>query len=323
MQMHEQEQFQDFHWMIEMLQTIDVGVVILDKNYVVKSWNGFMENHSGVDGKDALEQSIFTIFKEMDEFWLRHKADTVFKLKNQAFTIWEQNPYIFKFKNNRPITGVADFMYQNCTFIPIKDTRGEVDKLAVLVYDVTDTAVNKLDALRSSAKLKTLSRTDVLTQLYNRGYWEEALKHEFNRYIRTQNISTLVMFDIDHFKNVNDTHGHQAGDAALKEVSRVLKENLRETDIAGRYGGEEFTIILVDTDAEHAMVFCERLRKAIESCVIQYLDIEVQVTVSLGVYEIHPKLVTHQQWIEGADTALYKCKNDGRNQTQIYSYKDH
>jgi len=323
MQLPEQDQFQDFHWMIEMLQTIDVGVVILDKEYHVKSWNGFMENHSGVDAKDALEHSIFEIFKEMNEFWLRHKADTVFELKNHAFSIWEQNPYIFKFKNNRPITGVADFMYQNCTFIPIKGLRGDVDKIAVLVYDVTDTAVNKLEAKRSSDELKRLSRTDVLTQLYNRGFWEESLRAEFNRYTRTHSVSTLVMIDIDKFKDVNDTFGHQAGDAALKMVSKTLQSTLRETDIAGRYGGEEFAVILVDTDAQNALTFCERLRQAIEKEEVLHDAQTIKLTVSLGIYEAHPKLHDYNQWIEGADSAMYQCKNNGRNQAQIYQYKDH
>jgi len=323
MQLQKQDQFQDFHWMIEMLQTIDVGVVVLNTDYQVKSWNGFMENHSGIDAKDAIDRVIFTLFKDMDEFWLRHKADTVFKLKNHAFSIWEQHPYIFKFKNNRPITGVADFMYQNCTFIPIKSLTGDVDKIAILVYDVTDTAVNKLEAQRISEQLKQLSRTDVLTQMYNRGYWEETLVREFQRYTRTNNVATLVMLDIDHFKNVNDTYGHQAGDAALKMVASVLTKTLRETDIAGRYGGEEFSVILVDTNAENALIFCERLRKAIESCEIFYDGIQIKLTISLGVYEIHSKLATHNEWIEGADNALYVCKENGRNQTQVYQYKAH
>ena len=323
MQLQEQDQFQDFHWMIEMLQTIDVGVVILNKEYQVKSWNGFMENHSGIDSRDAIEASIFTLFKEMDEFWLRHKADTVFKLKNHAFSIWEQHPYIFKFKNNRPITGVAEFMYQNCTFIPIKGLTGEVDKIAILVYDVTDTAVNKLEAQRISEELKQLSRTDGLTQMYNRGYWEETLVREFHRFARTNSVATLVMLDIDHFKNVNDNYGHQAGDAALKMVAKVLTDTLRDTDIAGRYGGEEFSVILVDTDAKSSLVFCERIRKAIEEAEIFYEGKQIKLTISLGVYEVHSKLENYNQWIEGADNALYECKENGRNQTKIYQYKDH
>ncbi|MCJ8313176.1 MAG: GGDEF domain-containing protein [Saccharospirillaceae bacterium] len=323
MQLQEQDQFQDFHWMIEMLQTIDVGVVVLNKEYQIKSWNGFMENHSGIDSKDAIDACIFVLFKDMDEFWLRHKADTVFKLKNHAFSIWEQHPYIFKFKNNRPITGVAEFMYQNCTFIPIKDLRGEIDKIAILVYDVTDTAVNKLEAIKVTEELKQLSRTDVLTQMYNRGYWEETLVGEFNRFARTNRVSSLVMLDIDHFKKVNDTFGHQAGDAALKMVANTLTQTLRDTDIAGRYGGEEFSIILVDTDAKSSIVFCERLRKVIEKSEIYYAGKQIKLTISLGIYEVHTKLSTYNQWIEGADAALFEAKNSGRNQTKIYKYKDH
>ena len=323
MHLQEQDQFQDFHWMVEMLQTIDVGVVVLNNEYQVKSWNGFMENHSGVDSKEALETSIFSLFKEMDEFWLRHKADTVFKLKNHAFSIWEQHPYIFKFKNHRPITGVAEFMYQNCTFIPIKGLRGEVDKIAILVYDVTDTAVNKLESIRIADELKKLSRTDVLTQIYNQGYWEETLAGEFSRFARTNNIATLVMLDIDHFKKLNNMHGHQAGDQALRMVASILTQTLRETDIAGRYGSEEFSVILVDTDSENAMVFCERLRKSIEKSEFYYDGKKIKLTISLGAYEIHSKLSNNNQWIEGAYQSLYESKSDGRNKTKIFHYKDH
>ena len=173
MNTQQQDSFKEFHWMIEMLQTIDVGVVVLNQQFEVDAWNGFMENHSGLDGKDVLGENIFSVFKSIDEPWFRHKADTVFQLKTHAFTIWEQRNYLFKFDNYRPITSTAPYMYQNSTFIPIKNHRGEIEQIAVLIYDVTDAALNKIDAQKSSEKLKYLSRTDRLTGLSNRGYWEE------------------------------------------------------------------------------------------------------------------------------------------------------
>lgn len=126
------------------------------------------------------------------------------------------------------------------------------------------------------------------------------------------------MFDIDHFKKVNDTYGHQAGDEVIRLVSSTLRKNLRQTDIAGRYGGEEFGVILADTSAKSAVVFCERLRKQIEAAEVHHDGQTIKVTVSLGISEIHPDKDDYKQWLECADQALYRCKENGRNQTQIY-----
>ncbi len=312
----------EFHWLMDMLQTIDVGLLVLDRDYKVKVWNSFMESHSGLTPRQTKDKNIFELFSEIPKDWLVHKTNSVFMLKNRSFMTWEQRPFLFKFKNYRPITGTEPFMYQNITISPLVSTDGEVHHIAIIIYDVTDIASNRKALENANNELEKLSRTDMLTQLNNRGFWEECLSQEFSRFQRYQTTCSVVMFDIDHFKKVNDTYGHQAGDEAIRQVSRVLRENLRKTDIAGRYGGEEFGVILGNTDAENAIIFCERVRNQVQAVVVKHEGQEIKFTVSLGISQASMDTDNYKTWLEQADQALYAAKQGGRNQTIVYSPKN-
>ena len=120
----------EMHWLMDMFQTVDVGLVVVNCDYRIQVWNGFMENHSGLTPRQVRDRYLFDLFSEIDEDWLRRKCDPVILLKNRAFTIWEQRPYIFKFRNYRPITGSAEYMYQNCT-ISRYLTRGAGSRICV------------------------------------------------------------------------------------------------------------------------------------------------------------------------------------------------
>ncbi len=308
----------EFHWMMDMLQTIDVGLVVLNEKYEVDIWNSFMENHSGLEPGYVKGKVLFDMFPEVPREWFCHKIDSVFQLHSRAFTTWEQRPYVFKFKNYRTITGTAEFMYQNITIIPLLSLSGEVDHVCILVYDVTDAATNKAQLEHANKKLEVLSQTDRLTQLYNRGHWEDCLTKEFQRCQRSRLTSSLIMFDIDHFKKVNDTYGHQAGDEVIRVTSKILRDTLRQTDIAGRYGGEEFGVILVDTNAQDAYTFAERLREAIQSITVKYEALEINYTISIGIAEIAAGIQDHTTWLERSDIALYHCKRNGRNCSTVF-----
>ena len=307
----------DFHWLLGMLDGIDVGLIVLNKDFKIQVWNRFMSAHSGLESTVVNDSNLFDVFDDLDEEWFTHKVNSVFMLNNQAFTIHEQRPYLFKFKNNRPITGNAEFMYQNATLIPLTNARGDVDHVGIAIYDVSDDAVNKTALHSAIAELTRLSRTDKLTDLYNRGYWEDCLAKEYGRYQRTRQISSLLMFDIDHFKQINDTYGHQAGDEVIRSVSGLLKESVRGTDIIGRYGGEEFGCILIDTDSGGAEVFAERLRQAVEECTVSYQQAEIQFTISLGIAELIKPMRSHNEWLEASDMALYSAKQAGRNNVKV------
>ncbi|WP_076418436.1 diguanylate cyclase [Colwellia sp. UCD-KL20] len=314
----ETEQMNELHWLMEMLHTIDVGLVVLDRQYKIQIWNGFMENHSGLLPREVKEKEIFSLFEEIPQDWFKRKAESVFLLKNKAFTIWEQRPYLFKFQNYRPITGSADYMYQNTTFIPLMSSTGLVTHLCLLIYDVTDNATNKNDLERVNTELAVLSQTDGLTKLFNRAHWESCLNAEFKRWCRSRSASSLVILDIDHFKHVNDTYGHTVGDDVIRHLSGLIRQHVRETDISGRYGGEEFVILLADTALENAQIFAERLRKEVAQSIVRHNDIDLSYTISLGIAEVDPSIKTYEAWIEHADAALYRSKESGRNKVSVH-----
>ena len=306
----------EVHWQLGLLQNLDVGLVVLDQSYQVHLWNSFMANHSGIGSAKIHEKNLFDSFPELPQAWLRRKLDTVFKLNIPAYITWEQRPHLFEFNSPRPITGVASTMYQNITLIPLTSPTGEVEFVGMMVYDVTDTAVNHLALADANAKLQTLSREDGLTGLFNRGYWQECLEREFHRFMRSHEACSLIMLDIDHFKNINDTYGHGVGDRVIKSLALFLRQRLRKSDTIGRYGGKEFAVILPDTLPKNAKkIFKEILSKFRE---INHVagDEAVHVTFSCGIAEATQ--VGDGKITKCADEALYEAKAAGRNQVTVY-----
>ena len=308
----------EFHWLLAIVQSIDVGVMVLDRDYRVEVWNGFMENRSDRAASDVHQQSIFDLFPTLDEQWFRHKVESVVTLGTPAFTIWEQRPYLVPFKNYQPITGHEEFMYQNTTLLPLHSTNGMIEHVCVIIYDVTSVATHKKQLQAANEQLSQLSRTDRLTGLNNRGYWEEQLRLVYARHQRHGTQTALVIFDIDHFKKVNDTYGHQAGDKVICAVANEVKRQCRDTDISGRYGGEEFVVLLPDVDSKGAYAFAERLRKAVGALSVVHQDQEIRFTISLGISDLSRPLNGYQMLLEHADQALYQSKGNGRNQTTLY-----
>ncbi|MEE4246285.1 MAG: diguanylate cyclase [Kangiellaceae bacterium] len=315
--MADNQDVKELHWMMDMLTNVDVGLIVLDSGYCVQMWNSFMSDHSGKSDKEVTGRNIFDLFPELPEAWFKHKMNSVFMLKTRAFSTWEQRPYLFKFKNYRPITGTEDTMYQNATMIPLLSSDGEVNHICLLIYDVTDIATSKKEMLRLTDELEQLSRTDRLTGLFNRGFWEESFAAEFDRCKRYNTPSSCLIFDIDHFKKVNDTFGHQAGDEVIRVTAKTLNFLIRKSDVAGRYGGEEFVAFLPSTTADNAFKFAERLRKALSQITVTHEGREITFTISVGICQFDDSFDSHEQWIEKADLALYQSKEGGRNQTHI------
>ncbi|WP_417787853.1 diguanylate cyclase [Stutzerimonas xanthomarina] len=308
----------ELHWLLAIVQSIDVGVVVLDREYRIDVWNTFMENRSGRLPEEARKKSFFELFPEVDEHWFRRKVENVATLGTPSFTIWEQRPYLLRFKNYQPITGLEDFMYQNTTLMPLKAPNGSIEQVCLIIYDVTDVATNRRQLQAANQELQRLSSTDRLTGLFNRGHWEEMLRQDYARHRRYERNAALVMFDIDHFKKINDSYGHQAGDAVIQQTAELVRQSMRDADIAGRYGGEEFVVLLPDTDSEGALTFAERLRQSIEAHEVVHDGHSIRFTVSLGIADLSEPTSGYAQLIERADNALYSSKAAGRNQVTLY-----
>ncbi|TWH65038.1 diguanylate cyclase (GGDEF)-like protein [Azomonas agilis] len=309
----------ELHWLLAIVQSMDVGIVVLDLEYRVCVWNGFMQNHSGRTVKEASQQSFFDLFPEVSQTWFRHKMDSVVTLGMPAFTVWEQRPYLVRFRNYQPITGQDDLMYQNTTWLPLVSTNSQVEHVCLIIYDVTIAATSRKQLESLNTQLEQLAHKDRLTGLNNRGYWEELLRQEFARYTRYNSMAALLIFDIDHFKKINDTYGHQAGDKVIQALARLILTSARVTDIAGRYGGEEFVILMPGTDCMGARLFAERFRKRVESLIVPHEDKDIRFTISIGIADLSQPLKSHEQLIHNADQALYLSKNGGRNRVTLFS----
>lgn len=309
-----QTELHALHWQMSLLDSLDVGLMVLDSDFRIALWNNFMVNHSGLSSSQVHGQSLFSLFPELDSSWFKRKLNSVLTLHNPAFMTWEERPWLFRFSSYRPITGSARWMYQNVTLIPLTSPDGEIRQIGLIIYDVTDEAVSRQALEKANQELGKLSRTDHLTGLNNRGYWEQCLQQEFERFIRTQQPTSLILLDIDHFKQVNDTQGHQAGDAVIRQLSDIIRQMIRTTDIAGRYGGEEFGILLLNTPAANAEILAERLRYTVETQPIPYEGEKLMVTISLGIAAADNNFADYQSWLEKADQSLYQAKERGRNQ---------
>jgi diguanylate cyclase len=171
---------------------------------------------------------------------------------------------------------------------------------------------------RQNLTLAALSSTDGLSGLLNRMHWEKAVAGEFERCRRTKDNSAVLMIDIDHFKTVNDSYGHPAGDQVIRSVARILRGTVRPYDIAARYGGEEFGIVLPGTDIVKGSAIAERIRGRVDSAVLDERH-NVHATISIGVAAFDAADDDHTAWIGRADQALYRAKAAGRNRSVIHN----
>lgn len=194
------------------------------------------------------------------------------------------------------------FYWVDTSVSPMRDSMGNIYGYMAVRHDITD-----------KKRIEHISVTDPLTGIYNRLKLDEVLKHEHARYARYRHPFAAILFDIDHFKNINDTFGHPSGDKVLQEFSILSKGFLRDTDVLGRWGGEEFLIIAPDTDVHGAASLAEKLRQAI--AMFSFTDAG-RVTASFGVAAIHDN-EEREAFLKRVDEALYRAKEQGRNRVVV------
>ena len=203
---------------------------------------------------------------------------------------------------------------------PITDTNGAITHFVAVSEDITSRKEAEEKIKRLNAGLEQLAMTDYLTSLYNRRYFMQRGAEEFKRAKRHSQALTLLMMDLDEFKKVNDTYGHEAGDMALQQAAAALKFSLRETDILGRIGGEEFAVLLPNTSLEDALQLAERVRQAIAIASFETVGevFTINFTISIGVASFADEMSSIDDLLRNADAALYDAKNNGRNCVMKY-----
>lgn len=201
---------------------------------------------------------------------------------------------------------------------PITDPNGIVTHFVAVSEDITLRKEDEEKIKRLNTGLEQMAMTDYLTSLYNRRYFMQRGTEEFKRSWRNNQPLALLMLDIDHFKKVNDNHGHDAGDMALQQIAAALKSNMRETDILGRMGGEEFAVLLPNTLSNEAALLAERLRQSVEHLSFEVPSASLSVTISIGVVMISGEMSGIDDVLKNADAAMYKAKRYGGNRVMQY-----
>jgi diguanylate cyclase (GGDEF)-like protein len=169
-----------------------------------------------------------------------------------------------------------------------------------------------------NAKLYNVATTDGLTGLISHMHFKYSLEKEIERCKRYKKVFSLIMFDVDHFKTINDTYGHQAGDLVLVTVANVLRDTFRSSDIIGRYGGDEIVVILPEIDESATLIAAKRLMDAIRNIKIQYEDKTISLTISAGIVIYNKHLLNCADMIKAVDNAMYISKKNGRNRFSIH-----
>jgi diguanylate cyclase len=297
-----------------MFDMLDVGIVILDSELNVYKWNRWMATHSKLLPEKIVGKSLFEFYPDLNAPWFLRNCKSVFTFGNFAFFSQKLHKYCFPFKAYNTLGSDFEYMQQSCTVGPLRDENNKINYIYLTVQDVTEVAAYE-------HKLITMNTRDGLTGIFNRRYLEAKLKEEFDRHIRYNRPLSLIMLDIDHFKKINDTHGHQAGDFILKSLASTIDERIRAVDIVARYGGEEFCCLLPETTSESALALAEFLRMGIEAEIYHFKDKSIKITISQGVSDLSDGVDSAEALLKLADDGLYESKRLGRNKVSMISNK--
>ncbi len=297
---------------LQMEQACDQDVLRSKETYqkIIDQQSRVMAEKTRLEREAAQIFTLYEMTKEINRHFNEQEAFNIFKRRlRENITIGDcqlvdeappDGGDIFVLKSREKELG-----FLVTQGVPPKDK----EKFAILAHQFA-LAYRRIKLYKD---IETLAITDGLTAVSTRRYFLERFDEEIKRAQARKIKMSFLMLDVDHFKMINDRHGHLTGDAVLKEIGVIIKENIREIDIAGRYGGEEFCVVLPDTDLEGARVVAERIRKAAEARLIRAYDAVLRITMSIGVsaYPFDGKLP--EELIDKADWSLYRAKSQGRN----------
>lgn len=274
------------------IEQIDDLVVITDRNGVITYVNRAFCNFTGYSREEAIGETP-SLYKSS-----KHTASEIKELWDTILDSKVYRAVIINKKKN------GELYYEEKTITPLSDDKGNITSFVSTAKDITE-------RVEMEVKLEKLASTDYLTGLYNRRKFEEIFTTEISRCRRYNEPLSLIMFDIDHFKNINDTFGHDVGDVVLKELSKLIKSHIRQSDALARWGGEEFMLLTPEIDKEAAYLLAEKLRQSVNSFVFAQVG---QVSCSLGVVQLLENEDFNSCSLR-ADKAMYKAKKGGRNRT--------
>jgi two-component system cell cycle response regulator len=290
----------------ELFENVPIACFTVDIEGSIREWNLAAQQLYGYTKEEVLHQPFYTrVFRGASASKMHEILQRV--IQGSVMAGIESEDY----------DSEGNLHYVLRSVFPIRNPNREVVGAIVSVVDVTYRVEyeNQLKALNQ--KLQSLAVTDGLTGLHNHRAFQDYLEEQFQTAMRNKQPLALILMDVDHFKQYNDTYGHQAGDEVLRQVAQILQANVREGDFVARYGGEEFVVVLPRADSESAVAVAERLRRAVESAEWHLRPI----TGSFGVASIRPDMETRQELIEAADQALYQAKKNGRNRVEVWNYR--
>jgi diguanylate cyclase len=290
----------------QIVDTINIGFVVLDPDLRIRYWNRWMAIHSAQSAESVVGSSIFDLYPQLNNPRFIRNCKTVFAFGHYSFLSQKLHHYLFPFKYPASSNVSFEYMLQSCSIFPLRDSNEKVVSICITVQDVTE-------IVSYENKLITMSKTDSLTGVCNRRYLEDRMKEELARHKRYQRPLSLMIFDIDCFKKINDTYGHQCGDFILTSVVSTVRSSLREVDIFARYGGDEFCCVLPDTPLSAAYVLAERIRGDVMKVEYLFDDHRIPVTVSIGISAVDEAVENTDSLFKNADDALYEAKRTGRN----------
>lgn len=296
--------------------TINNGLIILDENLNICSWNKWLEIRTNIKRDDILNKNICEEFPYINEKKLKRKIKSVLVTKNPSFYSVDPHCYLIKIQVNSIVDKIFEYMQQDITIIPY-----DVEKklVCLYIYDNTELNESNLKLKILNKELKELSNKDPMTNTYNRRYFSEISQKYLILSRRNEQDLSILILDIDHFKKINDTYGHNTGDEVIITLAECLKNCLRKSDIVSRFGGEEFVILLYGVCKNNTSQIAENMRKNIEKLVISNEKVDLKFTVSIGgaCYDETKDDENLDKTLTRADHALYEAKNKGRNRIII------
>ncbi len=317
-----------------LLDSIPIGICIVDKEYNVLFWNNAVSEWTDITGKDIQGKKLYDFFPHFKEPRYIMRLENIFEGGPPVILSSQFHRELFRTGNEKQYhriyhiiaSSFRDSSNSSSMLFTIKDIT-DIEQLILKYRELKNKALSEVEKRKKAEKrlieanstLEFLANTDQLTSLFNRRKFTDIITLEIDRVKRNTDPFSVIFIDLDDFKIFNSMHGHECGDFVLKQTALFLKNSIRKTDTVSRWGGEEFIILLPETDLEHAKKLTEKLREKIEETEFIFKKKNLKITMTLGISMFNREKDTFDSVINRADDALHKGKAEGKNRV-ICSY---